>query len=180
MLLKTNFVWAALDSFTNTRCRNIPSKIPGRKLQPPSGASTRWVCQGCRAAIRKESPPQTTQRRFVLAELKMHRGSGEGSGRKYPANSLHWSTPAEPDMVAEGVWHNQRYDACSLQGARRKKQRDRHNIEEIRCWPNMQCEYTHTTYKRHPALNNIEHQCRIYVEVSTIEAWLETRVRSCS
>ena len=37
---------------------------------------------------------------------------------------------------------DQFYDACSLQGARKKKQRIRKDIEEIRCWPNMRCKHT--------------------------------------
>ena len=35
LLLRADFVWAALYCSTETSCRNIPSKIPGRKLPPP-------------------------------------------------------------------------------------------------------------------------------------------------
>lgn len=35
MLLKVDSIWAALDCSTKTRCRNIPSKLPGRNLPPP-------------------------------------------------------------------------------------------------------------------------------------------------
>ena len=35
LLPEAAFIWAALDCSTKTRCRNIPSRIPGRNLPPP-------------------------------------------------------------------------------------------------------------------------------------------------
>ena len=35
MLPSADFIWAALDCSTKARCRNIPSKIPGKNLPPP-------------------------------------------------------------------------------------------------------------------------------------------------
>ena len=59
------------------------------------------------------------------------------------ANSLHWHTPTEVGMFKQGTWWDTRYDACALQGARRKKQCIRHDIEEIRVWQDTRCRHGH-------------------------------------
>ncbi|WP_288992127.1 hypothetical protein [uncultured Marinobacter sp.] len=46
-------------------------------------------------------------------------------------------------MVKQGTWWDKYYDACTLQGARRKKQCIRHDVEEIHRWPDMRCRHTH-------------------------------------
>ena len=46
-------------------------------------------------------------------------------------------------MVKQGTRWDKYYDACALQGARRKKQCIRHDVEEIHHWPNMRCRHTH-------------------------------------
>ena len=35
LLPKADFVWAALDCSTKSRCMQIPSRIPGKQLPPP-------------------------------------------------------------------------------------------------------------------------------------------------
>ena len=132
MLLKVDFIWAALDCSTKTRCRNIPSKIPGRNLPPPLRSDEHPMgLPGLQGSDKERVTTDNAAAEFVLAELKMHQDRGGGSGRENPANSLHWSTPTELDMFAEGLWYDQFYDTCSLQGARKKKQRIRHDVEEI-------------------------------------------------
>ena len=144
LLTKADFVWAALDCSTKSRCRQIPSRIPGKQLPPPLRSDEHPMgLPGLQGSDKERVTTDNAAAEFALAELKVHRGRGGGSGRENPENSLHWSTPTELDMLAEGVWHDQFYEACSLQGARRKKQRLRHDIEEIRCWPSMRCRHTH-------------------------------------
>ena len=48
------------------------------------------------------------------------------------ANSLHWDTPTELRMLESGVWYDKLYAAWGLQGAKNKRQRLRHGVEEIR------------------------------------------------
>jgi len=46
-------------------------------------------------------------------------------------------------MFKQGTWWDKHYDACSLQGTRRKKQRIRHDVDEINRWPDMRCRHIH-------------------------------------
>jgi hypothetical protein len=80
---------------------------------------------------------------FILGELRLHQSRGGTSGRENPANSLHWYTPTEVGMFSQGTWWDKHYYACSLQGARKKKQCIRHDVEEIRLWPDMRCRHSH-------------------------------------
>ena len=80
---------------------------------------------------------------FVLGELRLHQSRGGTSGRENPANSLRWYTLTEVGMSKQGAWWDKHYDACTLQGARRKKQCIRHDVEEIRLWPDMRCRHMH-------------------------------------
>ena len=46
-------------------------------------------------------------------------------------------------MFEQDAWWDKLYDACALQGARRKKQCIRHDVEEIRLWPDVRCRHVH-------------------------------------
>ncbi len=56
---------------------------------------------------------------------------------------MHWYTPTEVGMFKQGTWWDRIYDACTFQGAGRKKQCIRHDVEEIRLWPDMRCRHLH-------------------------------------
>ena len=80
---------------------------------------------------------------FVLAELKLHQAAGGASGRENPWNSLHWFTPTEEAMKTQATWFDTIFDACVFHGARQKRTRLRHDVEEIHAWPEATCRHTH-------------------------------------
>ena len=108
LLPEAAFVWAALDCSTKTRCRNIPSRIPGRKLPPPLRSDEHPMgLPGLQGADKERVATDNTAAEFVLAEMQLHQKRGGGSGRENPTNSLRWSTPTEVDMAAGGTWWDQ-------------------------------------------------------------------------
>ena len=128
-----DLIWAASDCSTKSRCREIPSRIPGKVLPPPLRSEEHPMgLPGLQGSDKERVTADNAAAEFVLAELKLHQRRGGGSGRENPANSLHWSTPTEIESFATGTWWDQLYETCSLQGARRKRQRIRSDIEEIR------------------------------------------------
>ena len=77
MLLKVDFVWAALDCSTKTRCRNIPSKIPGRKLPPPLRSDEHPMgLPGLQGSDKERFTTDNAAAEFVLAEFKMRQNRG--------------------------------------------------------------------------------------------------------
>ncbi|CAE7815841.1 unnamed protein product [Symbiodinium sp. CCMP2592] len=66
-----------------------------------------------------------------------------GSVRENPANSLHWLLPQEVQSFQSGLWQDKHYDTCCWGGARYKRQRLRHNLQEIADWPAIQCHHIH-------------------------------------
>ena len=68
---------------------------------------------------------------------------GGGAIRESPSNSLHWCIPQEAAMRVSDQWWDTRYDACCFMGARRKRQRLRHNIWELTQGPQLLCHHTH-------------------------------------
>ena len=57
-------------------------------------------------------------------------------------------------MFKQGKWFDRHYDACTLQGTRRKKQRIRHDVEEIRLWPDMTCKHLHDAQEWKPQVDS--------------------------
>ena len=55
-------------------------------------------------------------------------------------------------MFKLGTWRDKYYDACTLQGATRKKQCIRHDVEEIQLWPLMRCRHVHHPQEWMPQL----------------------------
>jgi len=142
---QADFVWAALDCSDKTRAREIPRKhADGRAM--PSPLRTEEHPMGVpelQGHDKQRVAASNAAAEFVLGELRLHQSRGGCSGRENPANSLHWHTPTEVGMFTQGTWWDKFYDACTLQGTRRKKQRIRHDVEEIRLWPDMRCRHLH-------------------------------------
>ena len=142
---QADFVWAALDCSTKTRCREIPRRHPDGRPMPSPLRSNDYPMglPGLQGADKKRVDSDNAAAEFILAELQVHQLKGGASGRENPANSIHWLTPTEIQMFAGGTWWDQYYDACVFQGARRKKQHIRHDVEEILRWGDMTCEHMH-------------------------------------
>ena len=152
---EADFMWAALDCSTKSGARNIPSKIPGRKLPPPLRSKEHPMgLPGLQGSDKERVTTDNDACEFVLSELKLHQARSGGSGRENPLNSLHWSTPTEVDMESSGTWDDTIYDACCLQGTRRKRQKLRHDIEEILCWSGMKCRHMHHPEEWSPIEND--------------------------
>ena len=148
---EADFIWAALDCSTKSRCRQIPSRIPGVQLPPPLRSDEHPMgLPGLQGSDKERVTADNAAAEFVLAEIDLHQRRGGGSGRENPASSLHWSIPTEVGMMAGGTWYDQLYDACSLQGARRKRQRIRHDIDEVGQWPDMKCRHIHHPQEWNP------------------------------
>ena len=144
-LKQADFIWAALDCSDKTRIREIkrkhadgrPMPSPLRSVEYPMGLPD---LQGHN---KERVASSNAAAEWILGELRLHQSRGGCSGRENPANSLHWYTPTEVGMLEGGTWWDQLYDACTLQGARKKKQCIRHDVEEIRLWPDMRCRHLH-------------------------------------
>ena len=144
-LKRADFIWAAIDCSDKTRIREIPRKhadgrampLPLRSKEFPMGVPELQGHDKERVAASNAASE------FILGELRLHQSRGGCSGRESPANSLHWYTPTEVGMFKQGTWWDKIYHACTLQGARRKKQCIRHDVEEIRLWPDMRCRHLH-------------------------------------
>ena len=75
------------------------------------------------------------------------------------------------------------YDGCTPQGVRRKKQRIRHDVEEINLWPDMRCRRLHhpqewTPQRRddgstwYPSKEEAEYTaCLVFHIVHSVSAW---------
>ena len=87
---------------------------------------------------------------FVLRAIQDAAERGAGAVRENPANSLHWLLPQEVQSFQSGLWRDTHYDACCWGGARYKRQRLRHNIDEIAAWPPMQCHHVHSVTEWEP------------------------------
>ena len=66
---------------------------------------------------------------FVLQAIQAAAERGAGAVRE------NWLLPQEVQSFQSGLWQDTHYDACCWGGARYKRQRLRHNIEEIASWP---------------------------------------------
>ena len=91
---------------------------------------------------------------FVLTQLQQHHLAGGLSVRENPRNSLHWELPQEKAMVDVGGWSDLDYDACVFQGSRQKRQRLRHNVEELSQLPDVSCRHLHAASEWRPSTSN--------------------------
>ena len=104
------FIAAALDCSTKSRCRQIPSKIPGKNLPPPLRSDEYPMgLPGLQGSDKERVATDNTAAEFILAELRLHADRGGASIRENPQNSLHWSTPTEVNMMSSGSWWDQLY-----------------------------------------------------------------------
>ena len=144
-LKKADFIWAALDCSDKSRIREIPRKhADGRPMPGPLRSEEFPMGMPDLQGHDKERvAASNSASEFILGELRLHQTKGGASGRENPANSLHWNTPTEVGMLKQGTWWDKIYDACTLQGARRKKQCIRHDVEEMLLWPDMRCRHVH-------------------------------------
>ena len=144
-LKQADFMWAALDCSDKTRIREIPRKHADGRAMPSPLRSVEFPMgvPELQGHDKERVAASNAAAEFILGELRLHQSRGGCSGRENPANSLHWYTPTEVGMFKQGTWWDKLYDACTLQGARRKKQCIRHDVEEIRLWPDMRCRHLH-------------------------------------
>ncbi len=144
-LKQADFIWAALDCSDKSRIREIPRKHADGRAMPSPLRSVEFPMgvPELQGHNKERVAASNSAAEFILGELRLHQSRGGTSGRENPANSLHWYTPTEVGMFKQGTWWDKHYDACTLQGVRRKKQCIRHDVEEIRLWPDMRCRHLH-------------------------------------
>ena len=154
-LKHADFIWAALDCSDKSRIREIPRKHANGKAMPSPLRSEEYPMglPGLQGHDKERVAASNAAAEFILGELRLHQSKGGASGRENPANSLHWHTPTEVGMFKQGTWWDKHYDACTLQGVRRKKQCIRHDVEEIRVWPEMRCRHGHHPQEWTPQVN---------------------------
>ena len=154
-LKHADFIWAALDCSDKSRIREIPRNLANGKAMPSPLRSEEFPMgvPGLQGYDKERVAASNAAAEFILGELRLHQSGGGTSGRENPANSLHWYTPTEVGMFKQGTWWDKYYDACTLQGARRKKQCIRHDVEEIRLWPDMRCRHVHHPQEWTPQVN---------------------------
>ena len=140
-----DFVWATLDCSTKSRGRGIPRRLAdgGRMPEPLRSEAHPMGLPGLQRSDEEKVMKDNNATEFVLGELRDHQERGGASGRDNPESSPHWCTPTEVGMFSQGKWFDKLYDACTMQGARRKRQRLRHDLEELRQWPDMCCRHIH-------------------------------------
>ncbi|CAE7361503.1 unnamed protein product [Symbiodinium sp. CCMP2592] len=100
-------------------------------------------CKGLKIDDQRRVSKDNCACQFVLEEQQRILERGGGAIRENPNNSLHWCIPQEAEMWASDQWWDTRYDACCFMGARRKRQRLRHNIWELTQGPSLLCHHTH-------------------------------------
>ena len=137
--------FAALDCSTKSIIRSIPVSLPdGRRAPAPLRSHEHPMgLPGLKIDDQRRVSKDNCACRFILDEQQKIIDRGGGAIRENPNNSLHWCIPQEADMWATGQWWDARYDACCFMGARRKRQRLRHNIWELTQGPPMLCHHTH-------------------------------------
>jgi len=185
-----DFAWAALDCSDKSRIREIPEvqykrnprtgntlPTPLRSEKFPMGLPDLQGYDKERVAASNEASE------FILGELRLLQTRGGASGRENPSNSIHWYTPTEVQMMAANKWWDKFYDGCTLQGVRKKKQRIRHDVEEINLWPDMRCRHLHhpqewDPQKRddgstwYPSKEEAEYTaCLVFHIVYSVSAW---------
>ena len=134
-----------LDRSDEARISEIPSKHTGSKSLPSPLRSEEFPMGSpdLQGYDKDRVTASNDAAEFILGELRLLQNRGGASGRENPANSIHWYTPTDMQMMAGSSWWDKFYDGCTLQGVRRKKQRIRHDVEEINLWPDMRCRHLH-------------------------------------
>ena len=177
---------AAFDCSTKSAVRSMPCKFddgrpvprPLRSVEFPMGLPDLKGPQKRRVARDNDAAE------FILEEMGKLADRGGASLRENPENSLHWATPTEVSMWESGHWWDKRYDACVLQGARRKRQRLRHDVQEICDWPVMQCHHVHSgnewrggeeTAHRYPQKEEAEYTACLAFHISVAFSWWAMR-----
>ncbi|CAE7538614.1 unnamed protein product [Symbiodinium sp. CCMP2592] len=144
-LQQVDFIAAAFDCSTKSRARDIPRSFEdGRPApRPLRSASCPEGLGGLSKAEQERVDKDNRACSFVLDAIQQAAEKGVGSVRENPANSLHWLLPQEVQSFQSGLWQDKHYDACCWGGARYKRQRLRHNLQEIADWPAIQCHHIH-------------------------------------
>jgi hypothetical protein len=143
-LASVHFVMMAIECSTKSRAREIP--IAGAK-RPPRQLRSVECPMGLPGLT-----PQEQQRvdkdnrvcRFLLELAAEAPALGQANVRENPLNSYHWLDPAEVEMQESGAWQDTIYDACVFAGARRKRQKLRHNVDELSALPSLKCCHIHS------------------------------------
>ncbi|CAE7730172.1 unnamed protein product [Symbiodinium sp. CCMP2592] len=121
-------LFAALDCSTKSAIREIPLRLPSGRSGPPPLRSHEHPMglPGLKIDDQRRVSKDNCACRFVLDEQQriLERGG-------------------EAEMWASDQWWDTRYDACCFMGARRKRQRLRHNVWELTQGPSLLCHHTH-------------------------------------
>ena len=101
-----DFVWAALDCSDKARIREIPSKHAGSKSLPSPLRSEEFPMglPDLQGYDKDRVTASNDAAEFILGELRLLQTRGGASGRENPANSRHWYTPTEMQMMAGSSW----------------------------------------------------------------------------
>jgi len=135
---------AAMDCSTKTRAREKqPGPLPLRTEQYPRGLPDLCGKDLTRVTVDNEASD------FSLAIQDWMDAQGRAALRENPLNSLHWHDPVEVFLESSGSWSDMIYDACVFQGARRKCQRIRHNVNELSMLPSLRCGHIHHPHEWH-------------------------------
>jgi len=136
-LKQADFTWAATDRSGKARDGEIPRKHADGKVIPLTLGSGEFPMRmpELQGHDRVGVAASKTASEFIPGELRLHQSKGGCSGRQNPASNLRWYTPTEIRRLKQGARRDKVYDACTLQGAGRKKQGSNHDVEEIRLWP---------------------------------------------
>ena len=83
-LKQADFIWAALDCSTETRCREIPRKHADGKsmLSPLRSQEYPMGMPELQGHDKKRVAADNTAAEFVLGELRLHQSKGGGSGKR--------------------------------------------------------------------------------------------------
>ncbi|CAE7812806.1 unnamed protein product [Symbiodinium sp. CCMP2592] len=187
-LQQVDFIAAAFDCSTKSRARDIPRSFEdGRPApRPLRSASCPEGLGGLSKAEQERVDKDNRACSFVLDAIQQAAEKGVGSVRENPANSLHWLLPQEVQSFQSGLWQDKHYDACCWGGARYKRQRLRHNLQEIADWPAIQCHHIHgkgewdpqSVDGRHwfPSQEEAEYTAPLAFAIAVSASWWAARV----
>lgn len=160
-LREVDFIGAAMDCSTKSRAREIcrhfndgrPAPQPLRSVEFPEGLPDLNAADWARVQT------DNAACKFVLDQIQALAERGGTSVRENPWRSLHWHLPQEQEMMASGLWEDKRYTSCCFMGARSKSQCLRHNLQEIKARPVLDCHHIHDPKEWEPTS---EHGRRVY------------------
>lgn len=124
-----DFVWAALDCSDKSRVREIPGQHASSNSLPTPLRSEEFPMglPDLQGHDKQSVTASNDASEFILGELRLLQTRGGASGRENPANSIHWYTPTEVQMMSGDNWWDKFYDGCTLQGARSEKEEAAHS-----------------------------------------------------